>query len=290
MLTALGCYVMWGLLPVYWKQLHAVQAAELIAHRMVWSLVFLAAAMAWRGSLGEVRGALGSWRGVALNGVSGAMLTVNWLVYVWAVNTGRVIDSSLGYFLVPLLNVALGRFVLGERVRRLQGVAIALAALGVAAQVVALGRLPWIALALAGSFGIYGLLRKQSPLGAFAGLTVETLLVLPFAAGYLLWRQHTGEGALGTLDTPTTLLVLSTGVVTAVPLLMFAYGARQLRLTTLGLLQYVSPTLQFLIGWAVYHESFTRARAISFALIWAGLAVYTADTFLTQRRAALAAT
>ena len=289
-LTALGGYVIWGSFPLYWKQLHAVQPMELIAHRLVWSLVFLAAVMALRGSLGEVRGALGSWRGVALNGVSGVLLAINWLVYVWAVNAGHVIDCSLGYFLSPLVNIALGRFVLGERMHRLQAVAIGLAVLGVVVQVVALGRPPWIALALAGSFGVYGLLRKQSPLGPLTGLTVETLIVMPVAAGYLLWRWHAGEGALGTVDTPTTLLVLSTGVVTAIPLLMFGYGARLLRLTTLGLLQYVTPTLQFLIGWAVYHELFTRERAIAFALIWAGLAVYTADMFLTQRRAAPAAT
>jgi chloramphenicol-sensitive protein RarD len=285
----LGGYFIWGLVPLYWKQLQTVNALELIAHRLVWSVVFLTVLITWRRSLPEVRQALGSVRGFALNGLSSLLLTINWLVYVWAVNAGHVIDCSLGYFLVPLLNVALGRFALGERMRRAQAAAVALAVLGVGVQLVELGRLPWVALALAGSFGFYGLLRKQSTLGPLTGLTVETLLLAPSAVLFLLWRQHTGEGALGRVDTRTTLLVLSTGVVTAIPLLLFADGARRLRLTTLGLLQYITPTLQFLIGWMVYHEPFTRGRAVSFLLIWAGLAAYTADLFFVQRRRPVAA-
>ncbi len=176
---------------------------------------------------------------------------------------------------MPLLNVALGRIVLHEKLRPAQWTAIAFAVAGVVLQLVQLGRLPWIALALAVTFGLYGLLRKQSPLGPLTGLAVETALLAPLAAGYLLWLHHTGEGALGRVDWPTHLLVLSSGVITAVPLLLFAYGARRIRLSTIGLLQYIAPTVQFTLGVWVYHEPFSRDRALSFVFIWAGLALYT---------------
>jgi len=279
------CYFLWGLVPLYWRQPVAVDATELIAHRLVWSLVFLVALLPFvRGGFTGFAGALGTRRTFSLNLLSSALLTANWLVYVWAVNHDHILEASLGYFLVPLLNVALGRFVLHEHLRRLQWLAVACAAAGVLWQLVQLGRLPWIALAIAGTFGLYGLLRKQSPLGALTGLAVETALLAPCAVAFLLWRHHTGEGALGRLDAGTQLLVMSTGVVTAIPLLLFAYGARRVRLTTLGLLQYLAPIVQFLLGLLVYHEAFTRDRLGSFALIWVALLLYTADNLWTQRR------
>lgn len=282
-LAALGCYLIWGLVPLYWRPLAAVDAHELIAHRLVWSFVFTAPLLWWLGGGREVFAALTSGRSIALNLASSVLLTVNWLVYVWAVNAGHVIESSLGYFLVPLVNITLGRFVLDERLRPAQWLAIALATVGVGLQLVQLGRLPWIALTLAGSFGIYGLLRKRSPLGPLAGLTLETLLLFPLAAGLLVWQAHAGTGALGQAPAVTQGLILCAGVVTSIPLLLFAYGARRLRLTTLGLLQYVAPTVQFMLGLWVYREAFDRARAQSFALIWAGLALYTADALWSQR-------
>ena len=289
-LAAAACYFCWGLFPLYWKQLVDVNAAELIAHRHIWSLVFVLGLMAAGAGFAELRAALRSRVALRWHALSGVLLTVNWLVYVWGVNHGHVLETSLGYFLVPLVNVAAGRFVLHEHLRRLQWLAIAFAAAGVALQIVQLGRPPWIALSLAGTWGGYGLMRKQSPLGPLTGLTVETLLLAPFAVGFLLWRHHTGGGAFGRVDGPTHLLLLSSGVVTAVPLLLFAYGARRIRLSTLGLLQYLAPTVQFAIGVWVYHEAFARDRATSFALIWAGLALYTADNLWSQRRAAAAGT
>lgn len=283
--AALTGYAFWGLVPFYWKQLKGIDAHELIAHRLVWSLVFVAAVVLWRRGLSEIRKALSTPRGLALNALSSLLLTINWLVYVWAVNAGHVIECSLGYFLVPLINVALGRIVFHEVLRPIQIAAIACAAIGVVILVVQVGGVPWIALSLAGSFGAYGLLRKQSPLGALDGLAVETALLAPFALGLLLWRHHLGTGALGHVDAGRTWLVLSSGVVTAIPLLLFAYGARRLRFTTLGLLQYVAPTLQFLIGWLAYHEPFTSARAWAFACIWTGLACYTADILWKSRPA-----
>ena len=282
-LAAALCYLTWGLVPLYWHRLAGVDALELIAHRLVWSLVLVAPLLFWLGGWAEARAALGTRRGFAGNLLSSALLTGNWLVYVWGVNHGHMIECSLGYFLVPLLNVALGRWVLHEHLRPAQAVAIGCAALGVAVQVAQLGRPPWIALALAVTFGCYGLLRKRSPLGPLTGLAVETTLLAPAAAAFLLWRHHTGAGALGHAPAATQALVLSTGVVTAIPLLLFAYGARRVRLTTLGLLQYIAPTVQFTLGVAVFHEAFSRDRAVAFLFIWAGVLLYTADNFRARR-------
>jgi chloramphenicol-sensitive protein RarD len=283
-LAAGVCYFAWGLVPLYWKQLASVHPVELIAHRHVWSLVLVLGLVLAQGKFGEVRAALGTRRSVGLNFLSATLLTANWLIYVWGVNTGHVIECSLGYFLVPLVNVALGRWVLHEHLRRLQWIAIAGAATGVAVMMWQLGRPPWIALALAGTWGGYGLLRKKSPLGSLTGLTVETLLLAPLAVGFLLWQHHTGAGALGRAEPLTQLLVLSAGVITAIPLLLFAFGARRIRLSTMGLLQYLAPTVQFALGVWVYHEPFSRERLIGFVFIWAGLALYTADNLWAQRK------
>ncbi|MBI5381459.1 MAG: EamA family transporter RarD [Opitutae bacterium] len=276
-LAAGVCYVMWGLFPLYWKQLAAIDARELIAHRIVWSLAFVAAATTATGAWGTIRAALATRRSLAANLLTGALLSVNWLVFVWGVNHGHILETSLGYFLVPLVNVALGRLVLHEHLRPAQWAAIACAAAGVALQLLHVGRLPWIALALAATFGAYGLLRKRSPLGSLAGLTVETLLLAPLALAYLYWCHRQGTGALGRVSLREHAFVLSAGVVTAVPLLLFAYGARRIRLTTLGLLQYLAPTGSFLVGVFVYGEAFDHDRLLAFACIWLGLALYTAD-------------
>jgi len=284
-LAAALCYLLWGTFPLYWKQLIAVNPVELIAHRYVWTFVVVIVLIAAQRRFGEVRAALGTPRSFAINALSATLLTLNWLVYVWGVNHGHVIETSLGYFLVPLVNVGAGRFVLHEHLRRLQWLAIGCAAAGVALMIWQLGRPPWIALSLAGTWGGYSLMRKQSHLGAVIGLTVETLLIVPLAAVFLLWREHTGLGAFGHVGALSHTLLLGSGVVTAVPLVLFAYAARRIRLSTLGLLQYVAPTVQFAIGVGVYHEPFSRERAVSFAFIWGGLALYTADNLWAQRRA-----
>jgi len=283
-LAAAGCYVLWGLFPLYWKQLEGIDSAELIAHRHLWSLVFALAIMAATAGLGELREALRSPRALRWHAASGTLLTVNWLVYVWGVNHGHVIETSLGYFLVPLVNVAFGRFLLREKLRPAQWLAIACAALGVALLLWRVGRLPWIALTLAGTWGAYGLLRKQSPLGPLTGLGLETLLLAPLALGYLVWRQSTGLAALGHVGLGQHVLLLSAGVITAVPLLLFVYGARRIRFSTLGLLQYIAPSVQFALGYWVYREEFSPERAAAFAFIWGGLVLYTADNLWAQRR------
>ncbi|MDI1250852.1 MAG: EamA family transporter RarD [Lacunisphaera sp.] len=283
-LAAASGFLFWGLVPVYWKQMQSVSAFELIAHRIVWSLVFLLGVIAWQRNFPGLWAAFRSKRLIGLNLLSSALLTANWTVYVWAVNHGHVIESSLGYFLVPLVNVSLGFLLFHERLRPLQWVAIGCAALGVGLLLVRLGQAPWIGLSIAGTWAGYGLLKKQSALGAITGLTVETLLLFPLAAGALLWWHHTGAGALGRVDARLHLYVLSVGVITALPLLMFAYGAQRIRLTTLGLLQYLSPSAQFLIGLLVYHETFDADRMLAYGVIWGGLALYSADSFWTQRR------
>ena len=285
-LAATLCYFLWGLVPLYWTQLAGIDPLELIAHRHVWSLAFLVVLIAIQGGFAHVRAALATTRSLAINLLGAILLTANWLVYVWGVNTGHVIDCSLGYFLVPLVNVAAGRFVLHEHLRPAQWLAIGLAAGGVVLMIVQLGRPPWIALALAGTWGGYSLMRKKSPLGTVTGLAVETLLLAPLAIAFLFWQHHTGEGALGRVDARTHLLVLSAGVITAIPLLLFSYGAKRIRLSTLGLLQYLAPSVQLVLGIWVYREPFERSRVLSFALIWLALALYTVDNLLAQRRRA----
>lgn len=285
-MAAASCYLLWGLVPLYWKPLASVNAVELIAHRHVWSLLLLLVLMLGRREwVAEARRALGSWGSVGRLLLGALLLTTNWLVYVWGVNGGHIIETSLGYFLVPLFSVVAGRFLLGEHLRRVQWVAVGLAAAGVLMLVLRASRVPWIALLLAGSWGCYSVLRKRATLGAIPGLALETLLLSPFALGYLGWRHLDGTGALSRVDLNTHLLILSSGVVTAVPLLLFAHAAKRIRLSTLGLLQYLAPTVQLILGVFVYHEPFERGRLLSFGCIWVALVVYTADNLMAQRRA-----
>lgn len=283
-LAATASFLIWGVVPVYWKQMQGVSALELITHRIAWSLLFLFGVLWWQKNLSALRPAFTESRTFGLNLLSSVLLAINWVVYIWAVNSGHVIESSLGYFLVPLVNVALGSLLLHERLRPPQWIAIGLAAAGVGVLLTRAGQVPWIALTLAVTWAGYGLLKKQSSLGSIAGLTVETILLFPLAAGLLLWWQHTGEGALGRVDLRLHLYILSVGVVTAIPLLLFAYGAQRIRLATLGLLQYLAPSVQFLIGWLWYRELFDPVRLQAFGLIWCGLALYSADAFWIQRR------
>jgi chloramphenicol-sensitive protein RarD len=214
------------------------------------------------------------------------LISVNWLTYVWAVNNGHVIDASLGYFINPLVSVALGVVVLSERLNRAQWTAVGLAAAGVLYLAIVTGRPPWISLVLAMSFGLYGLIRKVVAVDSLPALATETLLLTPLAAGYLLWLGTRGAGAFGQLGVPTDLLLLGSGIATAVPLAMFAYGARRIPLSTVGLTQYLAPSMQFLLGVFFFGEPFPRARAIGFILIWCALAIYAADGLQRSRRAA----
>ena len=281
--SALGAYLCWGLFPLYWKNLAAVDALEVIAHRHVWSLLTVAVLLVWLGGGREVVAAV---RQPALVGrifTAGALLTGNWLIFVWGINHDHVIECSLGYFLVPLANVCLGRFVLVEPLSIRQGWALVLAAAGVGVIMVEAGRVPWIALGLVATWSGYSLMKKRSAMSALPGFALETALLAPVAIGYLIWLGVSGRGALGHVDAGVTALVLASGVVTALPLVMFAEAARHLRLTTLGLLQYLVPFLQFFLGWLVFHEPFAADRAAAFALIWIGLGIYVYDVLRPAR-------
>lgn len=287
-LAALSAYILWGLLPAYWKAVEHVPAQEILGHRIVWSLAVTLGLLAlsrqgdWLKRAAQRPAVLLPYVGTA------GLLGLNWFVYIWANNNGHIVETSLGYFINPLVNVLLGVLFLRERMRPWQWAAIGLAFVGVAYMTLSYGRLPWIALTLAFSFGFYGLLRKTGGLEAVQGLTVETGLMFLPALGYLLYLDGHGTGAFGRVDIATTLLLGLAGFVTAIPLILFAYGARRVPLTTLGVLQYAAPTGQFLLGVIAYGEPFTRARLIGFSLIWAALALYTVEGFMAQRRVAVA--
>ena len=277
-------YMAWGFLPVFFKQLIQVNAFEIVLHRMVWSVVFLLCVLTVLKRWAWLRSVARQPRVLVAFAVSALLLSANWTVYVWAVQNAHVLDASLGYFILPLVNVALGFAFLNERPRPVQWLSVAVAAAGVLWLTVQAGRLPWVALVLAITFGIYGLLRKLAKLGALEGLTLETLLLSPFAVGLLAWWAWHGQGALVQGDAATLGWLLLAGPLTAIPLLLFAAGARRLPLATLGILQYISPSLQMLLGVWLYGEAFEPARAIGFYLIWLALVLYSADSLWSARR------
>lgn len=274
LLYAATAYTVWGLFPMYFKALHHVPPLQVLMHRVVWSLAFLAIVLAARSQWSWLGRALRDRRVLGSFAASALLLSLNWCVYIWAVNQGRVVDASLGYFITPLVNVMFGFVLLGERLRAVQWSAVGLAAAGVVWLAWQSGGLPWIALLLAATFGVYGLLRKSASLGALEGLTMETLLMFPLACAYLGWQSAAGTNAFGNAPLSSQLLMAAAGPITAIPLLMFATGARRISMSLLGLLQYIAPTIQFLLGIALYHEPFGGARLIGFVLIWSGLAVY----------------
>jgi chloramphenicol-sensitive protein RarD len=284
--AALGAYALWGLLPLYWKLLKTVPAPQILGHRVVWSCVFLAGLVTLRREWPGFRAAARNRRVLGIYTGAAAILAVNWLIYIWAVNTDHIVETSLGYFINPLLTVLLSVCFLHEHLRRLQWLAVLLAAAGVSYLTWQHGRVPWIALALAVSFAIYGLLKKQAPLGALHGLMLETAVLLLPALGFLAAADARGTGAFGHTGWQIGWLLAFTGLVTALPLLLFALAARRVSLSTLGILQYLAPTCQFLIGVAVYREPFNRIQLTGFTLIWTALLLYWLDGALRLRRLA----
>ncbi len=271
-------FLCWGLFPLYFHAIDEVPPMEILVHRVLWSLLFLAVILtvrrqwAWLGALRGQPKVMGSFV------ISSLLLSGNWLLYIWAVNNNHVIDASLGYFINPLVNVMLGYVVLKERLRGGQWAAIALAALGVLWLTWQAGHMPWIALVLAASFGSYGLMRKTAALGALEGLSFETLILFPFALGYLVWLSMHGANSFMTTPSDTTRwLLVAAGPITAIPLLLFASGARKIPMSVLGLLQYIGPSIQLTLGVFVFHEVFTTGRLVGFVLIWSALALYAAE-------------
>ncbi len=281
-LYGIGAYALWGFFPIYWKLLHHISALQLLGHRIAWSLIFLVliivASRQWR----NFRSLISS-KTLGIYTLAGILLAVNWLTYVWAVNAGFIVETSLGYFINPLLSVLMGVVFLRERLRPLQWLPIGIAAAGVAYLTSVYGKLPWIALTLAFSFGLYGLVKKLSPLGSLYGLTLETgILFLP-ALIYLLAVEVDGSGAFLHTGLASNLLMVGAGVVTTIPLLMFASAARAIPLTLVGLLQYIAPTLQFLLGVFLYKEPFDQNHLIGFSIVWVALAVFWVENHLASR-------
>jgi chloramphenicol-sensitive protein RarD len=277
-LYALLAYTIWGLFPIYFKALPDVPADQVLAHRVLWSVVLLAVAVPLLGRRATV---IEACRPIIL--LSAVLIAANWGVYIWAVQSGRVLEASLGYFVNPLVSVLLGVIFLRERLRRRQIQAIALAAVGVIALVIRLHTLPWLPLTLALTFGLYGLVRKHAGVDAVGGLLVEALVLALPALAWVLFCASRGTGAFGVRPSTTALLVAA-GPVTAIPLVWFAMGVRRLPLSMVGILQYVTPTLQFLLAVALYREPFGRAHAIAFGFIWTALALYTWDSFQANRQ------
>lgn len=282
-LAAASAYLVWGLFPIYWKALSAVPALQIGAHRLVWCAVFVFSFLfivsGWR----WIPALFKQPRTLRLLLTSATLIGGNWWLYIWAVNSGHIVETSLGYFINPLVSVALGVFVLGERLRPVQWLCVALAAGGVLYLAVEFARLPWIALILAFSFGGYGLCRKLAAVDPVQGLAVENSVLLLPSLAIIFWAHSAGSGSFTNLSAGTDALLVISGLVTAVPLVLFAYGARRIPLSQIGLLQYIAPTLQLMCGVFIYGEAFTHTHAIGFALIWTALAIYAGESMWRAR-------
>jgi chloramphenicol-sensitive protein RarD len=274
---ALAAYLVWGLLPLFLRLLAPTPTPEILAHRIVWSGVTMLLVLLAMRRLAWIRPALAEPRRLLRFVVTAALISVNWLLYIWSIQAGHVVDASLGYFINPLVNVLLGALLLHERLRRGQKLSVALAAFGVAWLTALAGSPPWIGLAIAASFSLYGLLRKTAPLGALEGFAVETAVLGPLAAGYLAWLWAHGTLAFAAAAPATRWLLVAAGPITTIPLLLFAAGARRIPFSMLGVLQYLSPTLQWLVGIYAFHEAFDTHKAIGFGFIWVALVVYAGE-------------
>ncbi|HEU5162894.1 MAG TPA: EamA family transporter RarD [Thermoanaerobaculia bacterium] len=278
-LYGLAAYGSWGFLAVYFKWVASVHPLEILAHRIVWSVAVLAILITASRGWPAMRAIAGHGRSLRFLAITTCLIATNWYIFIWAVTRDHMVEASLGYFMNPLVNVLLGFFFLREHLRRWEWVSVAIAGLAVAWLVLAAGVFPWISLTLAVSFGMYGLLRKIAGVASIGGLAIETAILLPFAAAYLVMRARDGSLAFGHVSTSLDLLLLAAGPFTALPLLWFASAVRRLRLATVGLLQYIAPSIQFTLAVAVYHEPFDRTRMIAFILIWIAIAIYSVDNF-----------
>jgi chloramphenicol-sensitive protein RarD len=283
-LFAAAAYGLWGLMPLYWKLLRPSGAVEILAHRLVWSFVLVAAVLAVTRRLGTVRTLLHRRRAMWLLALAGIIITVNWGTYIYGVNSGRVVESALGYFMNPLVTVLLGVIVLRERLRVAQWTAVGVGGTALVVLSLDYGRLPWIALILGFSFAAYGLVKKTLGFPAAEGLFAETAAMLLPAVAYLVFLQSTGDSTFATTSWSHALLLAGAGLVTAIPLLFFAGAANRLPMTALGMTQYIAPSLQFLIGVIVFHEAMPVARWLGFSLVWAALVIFTADAVRHARR------
>ncbi|PMG34648.1 chloramphenical resistance permease RarD [Vibrio splendidus] len=283
-LLAVGAYTMWGIAPIYFKYLSDVSPLEILSHRVVWSFFLLAFLLHIGHSWRKVRDTLTSKPKMLYLVATSILVGANWLIFIWAVNSNHMLDASLGYYINPLINVLLGMLFLGERLRKLQWFAVALAAIGVLIQLIAFGSVPIVAIALAFSFGFYGLLRKKVSLEAQTGLFIETLVMLPLAATYLLFIADSPTSDFSMNPMQLNLLLVAAGVITTIPLLCFTGAATRLKLSTLGFFQYIGPSLMFLLAVLIYGEAFTSDKAITFAFIWGALVIFSFDGLRSNRK------
>jgi chloramphenicol-sensitive protein RarD len=283
LIAGIACFTTWGLIPIYWKLIATVPATEILAHRFVWTTIFLSTILTCQRRWPELIANARSPRARIFCLTGGLAIASNWFLFIYAVNTNRVVETSLGYFMTPLMNVLFGAIFLRERLTRWQFVSVLLAALGVLNLTFGYGRFPWIAVYLCLTFGLYGLLRKQSGTAAIPGLFIETILLVPFAIIFLFYLKHSGAMVFGRSGPWLSILLISTGVVTALPLFWFGYATRHLRLITVGFLQYLSPIGSFLLGVFLYHEPFTGGHLVTFILIWIALVIFTGEAVLLWR-------
>ncbi len=283
-LIGAAAYLMWGLFPLYWPLLEPAGAVEILAHRIFWSLAVMALLVVLLRRTDRLRAVMASRRTLAILTAASVVIAINWGTYIWGVNNEHVVEASLGYFITPLVLVLMGVFVLGERLRPLQWAALGLAAAAVIGLTVEYGRPPWVALVLAFSFGSYGLAKKKANTGAVESLTVETLLLTPIALGYLVWLTSQGSSQFANHGLSHAALLASAGLVTAIPLICFGAAATRVSMTTLGLLQYLAPTIQFGLGVALFHEPMPALRWLGFSLVWVALAIFTAESVNHRRR------
>lgn len=281
-LYGVGAYIAWGFFPIYWKFLHHVSAIQLIGHRIIWSCVLLIAFIFFTKQWGDFRKTVNA-KVIRIYSIAAVLIGINWLIYVWAVNANYIVETSLGYFINPLLSVLMGVIFLKERLRIAQWIPVAIAMFGVAYLTYVYGRLPYIALSLALSFGLYGLVKKLSPLGSLYGLTIETGILFIPALGYLIFVQANSTAAFLHTGLTSDLLMIGSGIITTIPLLMFASAARSIPLWGIGLLQYIAPTLQFLIGVFVYKEPFSHNQLIGFGIVWVALVIFLVENYLANR-------
>jgi chloramphenicol-sensitive protein RarD len=280
-----GAYFLWGIFPLYFPLLEPTGAVEVLAQRILWSLVFVGALLLIGRGWSRVRAIVAEPRRLRLVAAGSVLIAINWGVFIWSVLNGHVLETSLGYFINPLILIFLGVALMGERLRRVQWLAIGLAAIAVVQLTVDYGRPPWIALTLAFSFGTYGLMKKKAGVGAVEGLALETMILAPLALAYLAWAEVDGTAVFGHEGALNMLLLAGSGVITAVPLLLFGGAATRIPMTTLGLLQYIAPTMHFVLGIAVFNESMTTGRWIGFVLVWLALALLTGESLVKRRRA-----
>ena len=283
-ITTIGAFFLWGIFPIYWKALHHVSSTQILAHRVIWSLVFMLCVTSFQRRWQEAKCSISLSRDIPRFLFTSLLLAVNWLTYIWAINTNQIVEASLGYFINPLVNVCLGMIFLKERLDRWQFLSVALAFIGVLFLTVQYGRVPWIAFTLAFSFGSYGLLRKTARAGSIIGLLFETSILTPLALTYTIGLGVQGSGAFFSKGLRTDILLAGAGLVTAVPLLLFTHGARRIQYSTVGFLQYIAPTGQLLVGVFFYKELFTRTHTISFGFVWVAIIIYSISSFLSYKR------